>query len=129
MSTRTRILITGCRHWNCDALADRVIARLIAKHGRHLVIVHGDAPDVDTAFANAASRAIIPDEPHSADWKRLGNAAGPRRNEAMVNAGASLCIAVHRDIRSSKGTRGCALLAIGAGIKTVLIDSEEGEPR
>jgi hypothetical protein len=45
-----------------------------------------------------------------------------------VGAGADLCLAVHQDIAGSKGTKGCARLAIAAGIPTWLIDSGGGEP-
>jgi hypothetical protein len=46
-------------------------------------------------------------EPHLADWKGLGNIAGPTRNREMVESGADLCIALHRSIETSKGTRDC----------------------
>jgi hypothetical protein len=47
----------------------------------------------------------------------------------MVAAGADLCIAVHRFIFNSKGTRDCARQAIEAGIPTYLIDSEKAVPK
>jgi hypothetical protein len=46
-------------------------------------------------------------EPHLADWKVLANLAGPTRNREMVQAGADLCIALHRSIETSRGTRDC----------------------
>jgi hypothetical protein len=46
----------------------------------------------------------------------------------MVAKGAGLCIAVHRFLMNSKGTKDCVLQAIAAGIPTWLIDSEDGEP-
>jgi hypothetical protein len=123
-----RVLITGDRRWKCFALADRIVGRLAARHGA-LVVVHGAASGVDTAFHEAALAHRVPVEPHPADWGRFGDAAGPRRNAEMVTLGADLCLAIHRDIRRSKGTRGCASLAIGAGIPTWLVDDEAGEPR
>ncbi len=55
-------------------------------------------------------------EPHVADWKGLGNVAGPARNREMVEAGADLCIALHRSIEASKGTKDCMRQALAAGI-------------
>ena len=47
----------------------------------------------------------------------------------MVAAGAGLCIAVHRYVFNSKGTKDCANQAIAAGIPTYLIDGDEGKPK
>jgi hypothetical protein len=55
--------------------------------------------------------------------------AGPIRNAAMVAAGAGMCVAFHRFLRQSRGTKDCVRRAIEAGIPTYLIDSEEARPR
>jgi hypothetical protein len=47
----------------------------------------------------------------------------------MVKAGADLCLAVHRFVFNSKGTKDCAKQAIEAGIPTYLIDSEQARPK
>jgi hypothetical protein len=66
---------------------------------------------------------------HGHDWKGLGNVAGPARNREMVQAGADLCIALHRSIETSKGTRDCVRQALAAGIPVWLIESEEAIPK
>ena len=71
------------------------------------MIVHGDATGVDESFATAAKGLGVAVEAHPADWDRLGKKAGPMRNGEMVRAGADLCIAVHRFIFNSKGTKDC----------------------
>lgn len=120
-----RVLVTGCRHWRPDALAAEVIGRLLDRYGVPLVIVHGNAPGVDATFRDVADAMLAPDtEAHAADWDHYGRGAGPRRNAEMVALGADLCLAIHRDIRSSLGTRDCARRAIEAGIPTYLIDSD-----
>jgi hypothetical protein len=63
-------------------------------------------------------------EPHLADWKGLGNIAGPERNREMVEAGADLCIALHRSIETSKGTKDCVRQALAAGIPVWLVEDE-----
>jgi YspA, cpYpsA-related SLOG family len=102
-----RILVTGDRHWRCDDLAEQVLNRLLARYGPDLVVVHGGAPGVDQAFNVAARELGITVEPHVADWKGLGNIAGPARNQEMVESGADLSIALHRTLATSKGTRDC----------------------
>ena len=125
-----RVIVTGDRHWQPTALARAVIVRLIAKHGvENLIIVHGNAPGVDLTFDAAAQELGVAREPHAADWDQHGKGAGPRRNAEMCRAGADLCIAVHRDLAKSKGTRGCVRLSVAAGIPTWLIDSESGIPK
>jgi hypothetical protein len=127
---RFRVIITGDRAWQCDELATRVVARLIERYGRErLVLVHGAATGVDSAIDRAGILARVEREPHPADWKRQGNRAGPIRNGEMVSKGADLCIAVHRFLMNSKGTKDCCRQAIAAGVPTWLIDSDDGEPR
>jgi hypothetical protein len=68
-------------------------------------------------------------EPHLADWKGLGNIAGPRRNQEMVQAGADLWVALHRSIETSKVTRDCVREALAAGIPVWLIEDERTVPK
>jgi hypothetical protein len=124
-----RILITGDRSWACHELAAAVIRRLVARYGPDITIVHGDAAGVDKSFATAAEDLGVAVEAHPADWSRLGKSAGPIRNREMVQAGADLCIAFHRFIMASKGTKNCATQDIEAGIPTYLIDSEQALPK
>lgn len=127
-----RILVAGDRFWHCHQLAAEVIRRLMQRYGPDLVIVHGDATGVDESFATAAKGFGLSVEAHPVtdrDWQEKGKRAGPIRNGEMVRAGADLCIAVHRFIFNSKGTKDCARQAIEAGIPTYLIDSERAVPK
>jgi hypothetical protein len=105
------------------------INRLLARYGPGLVIVHGGAPGVDNAFATACYELGIVAEPHLADWKGLGNIAGPERNREMVEAGADLCIDLHRSIETSKGTKDCVRQALAAGIPVWLVEDEQAVPK
>jgi hypothetical protein len=55
---------------------------------------------------------------------RACNAIGSIRNAEMVAAGAGMCVAFHRFLRQSRGTKDCVRRAIEVGIPTYLIDSE-----
>ena len=59
----------------------------------------------------------------------MGNIAGPERNREMVEAGADLCIALHRSIETSKGTKDCVRQALAVGIPVWLIEDERGIPK
>jgi hypothetical protein len=124
-----RILVTGDRHWRSPALTDEVVNRLLARYGPDLVIIHGGAPGADNAFAEACRALGIMAEPHLADWKGLGNIAGPVRNREMVKSGADMCIALHRTLSTSKATKDCVRQAMSAGIPVYLIDGEQATPR
>jgi hypothetical protein len=139
-----RIIVTGDRNWYCPDLAERIVNRLVARYGPDVVCVHGGATGVDRSFAEACETVGVQQEAHPARWEerdapgavirydrrgRPYNAnAGPQRNGEMVKAGARLCIAVHRDINASKGTKDCARQCIAAGIPVWLIDGEDAEP-
>jgi len=126
----TRVLVTGDRNWPCRLGVDRILARLRGRYGDGLVIVHGDCPSgVDAAFAVACRVAGIRQEPHPADWDRHGKAAGPIRNREMAESHPEFCIAFHRCLARSRGTRDCVGHCIKAGIPVYLLDAEDAEPR
>jgi hypothetical protein len=120
---RMRTRAADDRLWGCSQLGHDVLRRLIDRYGREFVIVHGDATGGDESFGRTAKGLGLAVEPHPADWDRLGKGGGPKRNAEMVAAGAGLCIAVHRFVFNSKGTKDCARRAAEAGIPTYLIDS------
>lgn len=124
-----RIVITGCRHWYNPDMAESVVARLIAKHGAGIVIVNGGAKGIDQSFAEACRELDIACETYEADWDRYGKGAGPRRNRAMLAAGAAFVIAFHRDIKSSKGTKDAVNAALAIGIPAYLCDDEAAIPK
>jgi hypothetical protein len=124
-----RILVTGDRYWVCYELALYVLRRLIGRYGAGITIVHGGATGVDESFARACRELEITAEPHIAEWRWHGNTAGPKRNRAMVEAGAAMCIALHRDRKASKGTKDYVRQAIAARIPTFLIDDDQGVPK
>jgi len=133
MAEPYRLLITGSRDWEDEEAVRFEIAGMTMLHPG-LVIVHGACPKGADAMAAKAARDIgVRQEPHPADWKRLGRPAGFRRNAEMVALGADACVAFigpcsdHRCYRSdphgSHGATHCAGLAEKAGIPTMRITS------
>lgn len=91
-----RILVTGSRDWADhlavhEALVEALYQRVPA------VIVHGACPSGADAIASWWVRQYkhlgVTEEPHAADWRKHGYAAGFRRNEDMVQLGADVCLA------------------------------------
>lgn len=114
-----RILVTGSR--GPISPDDRtfviieirsLIRRMQAVRPGEIVVVHGDAPGVDQAAADAATGwppGTVAPEPHPAKWRLHGRAAGPIRNQEMVDLGAIVCLAFPAP--SSKGTWVCVRMA------------------
>jgi hypothetical protein len=124
-----RILVAGDRFWTCPKLAASIVRRLVARYGVGITIIHGGAPGVDESFARACRALDVTSEPHVPDWKGLGNLSRPARNKEMVESGVNLCIALHRSITASKGTKDCIQQALAAGIPTYLIEDERAIAR
>jgi hypothetical protein len=108
----TRVIVTGSRHWRDASAIEQRLELALAKYRIFgpLVVVHGDHWDgADRITKNWAlrnrHRGVIND-PHPAEWKRLGKAAGPIRNQVMVDRGARECLAFPIGTEWS-GTRDC----------------------
>lgn len=122
-----RVIVTGSREF-ADAAA--VSAALDVQHrtaqvaGAVLVVVHGacrtgaDA-HADRWAARHAGRGVRV-ERWPADWTTHGRAAGPRRNAAMVAAGADLVLAFPEPGAANAGTRSCVRAAHAAGLPVQL---------
>lgn len=110
-----RILITGSRMLtdrDFDLVRD-AIAKAVSDLG-DAVVVHGNAQGADRLADRAARSLGLKTEPHSARWRTEGKAAGPLRNQRMVNLGADVCLAF--PVGESRGTRDCMRRAEEAGI-------------
>jgi len=114
VSPARRILITGSRTWS-DHTVIRDALALVWHPGA--VLVSGACLSGADALCEACWRAWGGQiERHPADWRRYGRAAGFRRNEQMVSAGADLCLAFILD--ASPGASHTAARAEAAGIPT-----------
>lgn len=114
-----RVLVTGSRTWrNAQALGDALLEvwHDATQLGGGLVVVHGHARGADRLADTWARRNGVPVERHPADWA-IGRAAGPLRNQAMVDLGAHLVLAFPAG--AATGTRDCMRRAAVAGIEVV----------
>jgi hypothetical protein len=126
-----RILVTGSRDWEdgdavrraiAEAMNDRGIMTPTGKITEQVTIVHGGCPtgaDRHAQLWALSLRGLMSEEEHPADWIHEGKAAGPRRNQRMVDAGADICLAF--PLGESRGTRDCMRRAEAAGIPVVVL--------
>ena len=112
------LLICGSRHWTNGELIRRELAAL---HGVE-VVIEGEAPGADTLAAAAARELGIPVLPFPADWDHYGRAAGPIRNQQMIEEGhPDLVLAFSESLNSSRGTADMVARARRARIRVVLV--------
>lgn len=116
-----RILVCGDRNWTDEA----TILRRLEEYrpiAREVVVIHGAARGADTlgrAIAEGLGYRILG---FPANWRRYGRAAGPIRNQQMLDEGRpDLVLAFHNDIQNSRGTRDMVARARLAGIPVEVI--------
>lgn len=118
--TRTiqRVLVTGSRAVGrgYDEVGMALLAVLSNNDGKQFTVVHGGCPTGVDAHADDIARTLnLMLEVHPANWGVFGRAAGPVRNQEMVDKGADMCLAFPwRD--SYRGTADCMRRAALAGI-------------
>lgn len=112
--TVLRILITGSRNWDDESALLRALCEYTQTPENDITVVHGGAKGADTCAHKAAETLGFHVETHPADWGKHGKAAGPIRNQEMVDTGADICLAF--PLGKSVGTWDCVRRAKAAGI-------------
>lgn len=122
-----RVLVTGSRDWVDESPIYRALyyQRMIAGDAG-MIIVHGHCSTGADAIADRWGRQFYPGsvsiERYPAQWEN-GKAAGPRRNQQMVDLGADVCLAF--PFPGSRGTVDCMQKARAAKI---LVQEYPGHP-
>jgi hypothetical protein len=118
-----RVLVTGSREFdNEDTIVDALLPFLDAG----AVVVHGACPTGADRITSQLCEELaghydnvglaVSEEPHPADWKGYGKAAGFIRNAEMVALGADVCLAFYKVGARNRGTDHCAGQAERSGI-------------
>lgn len=110
-----RLLVCGGRDYTNKNTLYRFLSAMNSD-GEVSVIIHGDAQGADTLAKNWAIENEVPHIPFPADWKTHGKAAGPIRNQKMLDEGKpNLVIA----FAGGKGTQDMINRAIAHGLYVV----------
>lgn len=109
-----RVLVTGSRTWE---IAWPVLYEIAFTIPAGANVVHGGAKGLDSLFGRLWS-PYGSVEVHPADWKGYGRAAGPIRNQLMVDLGANIALAFIQN--GSSGASDCLDRMLRAGIPTVV---------
>ena len=99
-----RVLVCGSRGWSDRDYLEGFLDRTVESHGID-VVIHGAARGADTMAGEWALKRGIPVVAFPADWATHGRAAGPIRNQRMLDEGKpTLVIAFALNLSTSKGT-------------------------
>lgn len=112
-----RILVTGSRHWTDVETIEKALFKWylhLSQGGSEVVLVHGACHGADIIARDIWLSHGLQDEPHPADWKTYGKAAGFIRNGVMVDLDADVCLGF--PLPDSRGTYDCLAKARTAGI-------------
>ena len=113
-----RVLICGSRDWTDAELIRRVVARL----PEDAIVIHGAARGADHLAERAALARGLVVYPFPADWTTYGKAAGPRRNQQMLDEGCpDVCVAFRLD-GESRGTDDMIRRALADGVPVYVVD-------
>lgn len=82
----TILLVCGGRHWRDKRLTYKVLDRALIAFDVTQIIV-GGAPGADKLAADWAEMRNVKCRVFNANWERQGKAAGPIRNQKMLDEG------------------------------------------
>lgn len=96
--------------------------RAFWKFGGDLTVVHGGANGADRMAGKLAEAMCWPVVVFPAHWESYGRAAGPIRNQEMLDKGKpDFAIAAHRNLSTSKGTADMVRRLERAGVPYELV--------
>lgn len=109
-----RHLICGARDFTDVSAIDKIIKRFKSKD----IVIHGAARGADSIAGKLAKARGLKVIAFPADWGLFGRAAGPIRNQQMIEQGKPTKVwAFYTDKDNSRGTKDMVRRARKAGIK------------
>lgn len=113
-----RVLVCGSRTFNDQFLFDLAMNGFLDEfepRASELVIISGLAKGADTMAVDWAKKNNVTYEGYPAQWDKYGRAAGPVRNQQMLDTGVDLVIAFPKG--EAKGTRHMMKIAKEKGVE------------
>lgn len=119
-----RVLVCGSRTFDDGGVVASVLYGLVAKHGP-ITVIEGGAPGADTHAGAWAELRGAQHEHYPADWDRHGKAAGPIRNQQMLDEGKPDVVwaFVDKPLVDSRGTHDMVQRAKRAGLPTYVVEA------
>jgi len=119
------VLVCGSRDWTDTVLIRRTLMNLRANNGADITkIVHGGCRGADTIAARIAKSLGFHVQEYPADWEYYGRAAGPIRNQQMLDEEKPYLVIAFAT-RLSGGTFDMVQRAQKADIRVQLVEAEK----
>ena len=120
-----RVIVTGGRDWDDAEQIEDLFDGLLRKYPSESswLMMHGCAVGADAICVRVAFDLGWEIRPYPAKWDINGKAAGPNRNQEMVDDGADMCFAFPTP--QSKGTWDCIKRATRAGIPVEIFNPKK----
>lgn len=126
-----KLIVTGSRDWDdYDHFAESLEVFTYYKYPKKVTLVHGGARGADSMCDQWAERwnhwrpGWVDVKIHHADWKRHGKAAGPIRNQKMIDENLDADFVLAFPLGESRGTRHCMQYASERGLIVVNLGEE-----
>lgn len=116
-----KVLVCGSRDYSDKNTIRKAIEKCLPVE----LLVEGGAWGADTLAYQVAKELGIPVQTHHAIWKRYGKAAGPIRNQEMLDAHPDLDLVLAFPLAQSRGTFDMIRRAKEAGVK-VHVEENQG---
>jgi len=125
-----RAIITGSRRWDCYPCLKRILDELHATIPFEAIAVGDCGRGADDAVLDWCAANNLDATVFVAEWDTHGKAAGPLRNQRMVDEFKhNLCIAFFWGPHAEcKGTSDCVRRAKEAGYATIIEVNHRPEP-
>jgi len=120
-----RLLVCGGRDFTDQDFIYSTLLNLNAARGPFSCVIHGCATDADHEGMIWAEMMGIKHAPFRADWHAHGRAAGPIRNQRMIDEGKPDLVVA---FPGGRGTADMVRRAVSAGIPVVLPTPSTTEP-
>ncbi len=111
-----RVLVCGGRDFGDRDLVVNTLSGLWETRGRISAVIHGSCAGADTLADDWALWNGVVSHPFVAQWTRLGRAAGPIRNQQMLDEGKPDLVVA---FPGGRGTADMVRRARAAGVEVV----------
>lgn len=119
-----RILVCGSRLWSDPKPIAWMLAGISQRMGE-ITVVHGGAKGADHLAGVVAEKLEFDVDVYPAEWDTHGKAAGPIRNQKMLDSGVDIVLAFKADFDHSLktgGTEHMVRIARAANVPTYIIE-------
>ncbi len=121
-----KVLVCGSRNWVEESIIKYALRKLLYDNEpEEIEVIHGDCRGADRLAGKIAKELGMRVTKFPANWKEHGRAAGPIRNQQMLDEDPDIVIGFHEHVFDSKGTIDMLIKSTKKGVKIILYTESE----